>query len=116
MERLQKLKLVLGIQGSDEDDLLNYLLETTEQKILNYCNIKELPEELEDVLVDMTADVYRFRQRDMGEGRVSQINVGDTAISYSDSGNFNIMTGAGGADFLKNYKAQLNRFRRMKLA
>lgn len=115
MERLEKLKLILGIEGNDEDDLLNYLLESTEQMILNYCNISELPAELEDVLIAMTADMYRFRLRDMGVGKVSQMKIGDTTIQYSDSGNFNLMTGAGGADFLKNYKAQLHRFRRLQL-
>lgn len=114
MERLERLKLILGIEGADQDALLTFLLQSTERKILNYCNIPELPAELEDVLVEITADAYRFRQRDVDEGKVSQMSIGDTTIQYSEGENFNLMTGAGGADFLKNYKAQLSRYRKLR--
>ena len=112
-EKLERLKLILGIEGSDQDALLSFLLQSTERKILNYCNINELPAELEDVLIEITSDAYRARQREMDEGKVAQVNIGDTTIQYSES-NFNLMTGAGGTDFLKNYKAQLSRYRKLR--
>src|SRR5690606_3368532 len=99
MERLEKLKLILGIKGNDEDDLLNYLLESTEQKILNYCNLKELPAELENVLIEMTANKYR------NHSGAKSINIGDTSVTFGDDSN----------DISKEHKVQLNRFRRLQL-
>lgn len=99
MERLEKLKLVLGIQGNEEDNLLSFLLESTEQKILNYCNLKELPAELEHVLVEMTANKYR------NHSGAKSINIGDTSVTFGDDSN----------DISKEHKAQLNRFRRLQL-
>lgn len=98
MERLEKLKLILGIEGTEQDALLSYLLQTTESFILNYCNIGALPAELEDALVEMAADKYK-----MQDG-ISDIKIGDTSISYADA-----------SDISPEYKAQLNRFRRLKL-
>lgn len=99
MERIEKLKLILGIEGTEQDALLSYLLQSTERKILNYCNIEELPAELEDVLIEITADGYRSQQG------VANISIGDTSVSFKiDTESFN-----------KNHKAQLNRFRRLQL-
>jgi len=98
MERLEKLKLILEIEGNDEDDLLNYLLESTEQMILNYCNIPELPAELEDVLIAMTAD-----RHNSPDGVMASMKVGDTSVNYSQHEN----------NIINDYKSQLHRFRRL---
>lgn len=100
MERLEKLKLVLGIQGNEEDNLLSFLLESTEQKILNYCNLKELPIELEHVLVEMTARFYNSP-----DGVATSMRVGDTSVDYS--------TEKEEQNIIHDYKSQLNRFRRL---
>lgn len=100
MERLEKLKLVLGIRGNEEDDLLSFLLESTEQKILNYCNLKELPAELEHVLIEMAARFYNSP-----DGVAASMRVGDTSVNFS--------TAKDEQNIIHDYKAQLNRFRRM---
>lgn len=99
MKRLEKLKLILGIEGAEQNDLLEYLLESTEQKILNYCKIKELPAGLENVLIEMAANKYR------NQGGAKSINIGDTSVTFGDDSN----------DISKEHKAQLNRFRRLQL-
>ena len=103
MERLEKLKMLLGIEGTDEDELLTFILESTEQKILNYCNINELPAELENVLIEMAARFYNSP-----DGVAASMKVGDTSVSYS--------TTKDEQNIIHDYKAQLCRFRRLNWA
>lgn len=99
MERLEKLKLILGIEGTEQDDILNYLLQSTERAILNYCHLQALPLEIEDLLVEMAADKYR---RQTG---ATNIKIGDTSVTFSEN-----------KDGIRpEHKAQLNRFRRLQL-
>lgn len=99
-ERLEKLKLILGIQGNEEDILLSFLLESTEQKILNYCNLEELPAELEHVLIEMAARFYSSP-----DGVADSMKVGDTSVNYS--------TTKDDQNIIHDYKSQLHRFRRL---
>ena len=103
MTRLEKLKLILGIEDTEQDPLLEYLLESTEQKILNYCNIKELPAELENVLIEMSARFYNSP-----DGVADSMKVGDTSVNYS--------TTKDEQNIIYDYKAQLCRFRRLNWA
>jgi Phage QLRG family, putative DNA packaging. len=97
-ERLEKLKMLLGIEETDEDERLTFILESTEQKILNYCNLPELPAALENVLVEMAADFY-----DASDGVASSVQVGDTSVSYRKDED----------SIIREYKGQLHRFRRV---
>ena len=58
-ERLKLLKQLLGISGDSKDAILEYELSTVEDMILNYCNIKEIPKRLENILIGMCADYHR---------------------------------------------------------
>ena len=97
-ERLVRLKMLLGIEGTDEDERLTFILESTEQKILNYCNIKSLPAELENVLVEMAAGYYNAP-----DGAPTSLQIGDTSVSYRKDDD----------SIIREYKAQLHRFRRV---
>jgi len=97
-ERLVRLKMLLGIEETNEDELLTFILESTEQKILNYCNIKALPAELENVLIEMAADYYNS-----SEGVASSVQVGDTSVQYRRDED----------SIIREYKGQLHRFRRV---
>ena len=103
MERIEKLKMLLGIEGTDDDERLTFILESTEQKILNYCNLDELPTELENVLVEMAARFYNSP-----DGIATSIKVGDTSVNYS--------TVKDEQNIIHDYKAQLHRFRRLSWA
>lgn len=97
-ERLVRLKMLLGIEGTNEDELLTFILKSTEQKILNYCNIKSLPAELENVLIEMSADYYNT-----SDGVPSILQVGDTSVQYRRDED----------SIIREYKGQLHRFRRV---
>lgn len=100
MERIEKLKLILGIEGTEQDALLSFMLQSTERKILNYCNLKELPAELEDILIEMAAKFYHSP-----DGVVAGMRVGDTSVNYSAAKDEQ--------NIIHDYKAQLHRFRRL---
>ena len=66
-----KLKLLLGITGEDRDDILSFALETVTDMALGYCNLDELPPQLENTVVRMAADLYR--SEGYGQAAVPQV-------------------------------------------
>ena len=97
-----KLKLLLGITGEDRDDILSFALETATDMALGYCNLDELPPQLENTVVRMAADLYR------SEG------YGDVTVNYGSGNNGNTAQITGGKSILDDYRAQLNAFRRLR--
>ena len=75
---LNRIKTLLQIQ--DNDELIYEIVEITKEKILNYINEKELPVELEFVLVEMA--ISRFNKIG-SEGFASESTDGKS-ISYKD--------------------------------
>ena len=75
---LNRIKTLLQIQ--DNDELIYEIVEITKEKILNYINEKELPIELEFVLVEMA--ISRFNKIG-SEGFSSELTDGKS-ISYED--------------------------------
>ena len=56
---LQKVKTLLGITTEDQDDVLEYVIQTVQTLVLRYINWDELPLELENVLAVMCVSYYR---------------------------------------------------------
>ncbi len=117
---LKTIKVLLGISAEDssKDELLDIMLTTASDMAINYCHIDSLPDGLKGVVVRMAVDIYRAEGYGQASGGgsqiVQQVKRGDTAVTYAQSGgNYNIMTGAGGADFVKNYTKQLNAYRQV---
>ena len=75
---LNRTKTLLQI--NDNDELIYEIIELTKEKILNYINEKELPVELEFVLVEMA--ISRFNKIG-SEGFASESTDGKS-ISYED--------------------------------
>lgn len=96
---LENIKMILGITDNSKDNLLTYYIMSIERKILNYCNIIELPSELQPVIVDKVVGLMS------GSNEVKSVTRGDTKIDY------NIVNKS---YLLDDVKAQLNRFRRVK--
>lgn len=108
----RKLK---GTEMSDED--ITLAAEEVEQVIVNYCNIKSVPDALRFTWANMAVDILKsLNAQDGGEavaGGPSSINMGDTSLSFSTSGS----TTGHVVDLDKlifNYKEQLQKFRRIK--
>ncbi len=112
MTNIEKLKKILGIplDNDSKDFLLEFTLEDVEQIIKDYCNIKEIPKELNNTVLRMAVDLYRnenLGEEDTPLGSISSIGEGDTSVSYRSAN----------AEFkdslIKDYKVQLNRYRKL---
>lgn len=90
---LEKLKKLLGISNSAQDELLNVLLEQEQSKVLNYTRRDELPEALHPAVVSLALIAYN-RQGTEGESSRSE-----GGISHSFVGGIP-----------EEIKMQLNRF------
>ena len=75
---INKIKILLGI--TDNDELLNEIIEITEYKILNYINKKTLPGELEFILIELV--ISRFNK--IGSEGFSSESTDGKSISYED--------------------------------
>ena len=75
---LNKIKTLLQI--NDNDELIYEIVEITKEKILNYINEKELPGELEFILVEMA--ISRFNK--IGSEGFSSESTDGKSISYED--------------------------------
>lgn len=109
---LAKFKKLLGLAVTDttKDIPLQFALDDTQDIILNYCNLLELPKALETTAYRMAIDLYR--NESPGEestplGTVSAVSAGDTSTSFKSP------TSEFKDHLLKNYKAQLNRYRKL---
>lgn len=108
MVTVDRLKGLLGITDTAEDTNLTFILEDVTEIILNYCNISELPSGLEHTAYRMAIDLYRndgIGQAD-APAAVSSIEEGDTTIQFQKDENFK-------GTLLKDYRPQLNRYRRV---
>lgn len=110
---VNKLKALIGIPANDilRDANLGFILNDVEETILNYCNIKALPQGLTNTAYRMAIDLYRNENIGGEEaplGTVSAIKEGDTQTSFNRSVDENFRN-----TLLKNYTVQLNRYRRL---
>ena len=75
---LNRIKTLLQIQ--DNDELIYEIAEITKEKIHKYINEKELPKELEFILIEMA--VSRFNK--IGSEGFSSESTDGKSISYED--------------------------------
>jgi hypothetical protein len=109
---LVKFKRLLGLEPTDtsKDVPLQFVLDDVDETIKNYCHLEEIPAGLLNTAYRMAIDLYRNEapgEEKASLGPVSSISVGDTSTSFKSSS----------VEFkdhlLKDYKAQLNRYRKL---
>lgn len=95
---LQKVIIRLADMGymvSDDDTAaLTFLIGKTEEHIKNYCNIEEVPAELEHAEIDAVAAEFLSNMAMYGGldgtaiklSKVTSVTEGDTSVSYADDG------------------------------
>ena len=76
---LNRIKTLLQIQ--DNDELIYEIVEITKEKILNYINEKELPKELEFILVELSIERYNR----IGSEGIASESVDGKNVSYEDN-------------------------------
>lgn len=112
---------------SDEEILLN--VQEVEQSILNYCQIPQVPPQLNFVWANMSVDLilYLIEMNNTPEdpldaldvSDLSSVKVGDTSVYVGDKYRSNLRSrilqthNANLDELVMNYSQQLNRFRRI---
>ncbi|HBF6109170.1 TPA: phage head-tail connector protein, partial [Clostridioides difficile] len=108
-----RLKKLLGFSREDDskDTILEFILEDVEEMVKNYCNVPTIPEQLNSTILRMAIDMYKnesLGSEDIALGSISSISEGDTSVSYrSSASEFK-------ESLLKDYKSQLNRYRKIR--
>lgn len=92
MDKVIELIELFGIRISTDDFYLAFAVESTIQDILNFCNLKEIPVELEHVIVRrVLAKILDFKLQTSDadsiniEKGIKSITEGDVSISYDTS-------------------------------
>jgi hypothetical protein len=96
MASLENVKTLLGISDNTQDNLLNLYLTRATSFVKNYCNIEEIPIELDEVIEDIA--VYRYRMN--GVENIKSESKGELSETYRDS-------------LPQDILSQLNRYRRV---
>ncbi|WP_139116793.1 hypothetical protein [Paenibacillus polymyxa] len=114
---LTKLKVLLGlpVTETDKDVQLSFALNFTIDGIKNYCNISDIPEQLENTLLLIAKDYYLNQfvapaTAGEGEKNVQSIKRGDVQFTFFADAK----QGVEGTAFIKSYATQLNAFRRLR--
>lgn len=107
---IEKLKLLLGITGTDQDAILQFIIDNVTETIFNYCNVDLMPVGLINTAYRMAIDLYRnenIGNEAAGKGLVSNETAGKVSIGYQENTAFT-------QSMLKNYQVQLSRYRKVK--
>ena len=87
MEVIDKIKTLLGLKDNDQDNLLDVIIENTEQALCFKLSVDEVPKELDYVLVEVA--IKRFN-RLKNEGMTSYSQEGESiTFNSSDFNDFN---------------------------
>lgn len=113
----------LGVTGASDDVLLDLVLTTVLQRIMNLTNLTTIPDELEPMAVQMAAGEYLHLKKGSGqlegfdlEAAIKQIQEGDTTTTFAigEGSSTPEQRLNGLIDFLINGRmAEIYRFRRL---
>lgn len=86
--------------------------------VLNYCNLEDLPWQLENTVIMMTKDLVEATQLslsadEVSEGQVKSITEGDFAITKATSAEM-MAAMVNVSSFSQNYEDRLNSFRKFR--
>jgi len=91
-EYVYKRLAALGyiVDDSDDEWLMEFIMEKVEQSILNFCNVSEIPNGLFYIAVDMAAGGFLLEKKASGDldgvditPAVKEISQGDTSVVYA---------------------------------
>lgn len=110
-EKINKLHKLLGFEKGEKEEILGFVLDKTSDMICNYCRRECVPAALENVQLNMCVDMYRAESlgQENVQGAVKTITEGDVSVSFGSAA---AVSENPSMEFLKNYEAQLNRFRK----
>lgn len=116
MSDIDMIRTLIG-NNNISDDLIAFYLDSVENFILGYCNLKAIPKELKPTLIEIAALRVRANTSGsnaaIGEGikSVSSISDGNQSIAYQAAGGFKQFVS--NDDIIAAYGSTLDRWRNM---
>lgn len=132
-----KILLQMEMSNCKYDELLSFLLRQVKRKILNYCNIDEIPLSHEYIVAEMVAAYYNLayraneeeeqseehthRSKDDNNRRITKESVGDYSVEYEYDTTPTVSRTYSSPDTSKlesvllDYKSELNQIRKLRL-
>lgn len=83
IEYLDAVKLILDIHDEANDELLTLLIDDTVSMVLSHCRIEVLPRQLEALIPQIAARLYRNNM----SGGVRSVTEGERRVEYTDGAN-----------------------------
>ena len=86
MNPLKRLRIILGVEN--QDDLLLEILRVTEERLLSYTGLRDLPDDLQWLLVELAAQRFNrigsegFQSESVDGNSVSYDTVNDSIGEY----------------------------------
>ena len=116
---MSDIDMIRTLTGNNDisDDLIAFYLDSVENFILGYCNLKAIPKELKPTLIEIAALRVRANSNGsnaaIGEGikSVGSISDGNQSITYQVGGGFKQFVS--NDDIIAAYGSTLDRWRKM---
>lgn len=112
MTDISMLKQLLGFKAedADKDALVEFAANTAEELVKNYCHMEEIPAGLSNTVQRIAMEIYRNEQPGVSQvpQAVKSVTTGDTSTSFGV-----VETTGYSESVLKDYKKQLNRYRKV---
>ena len=128
---LENIKLILGLNKTDYDNLIDLFISKVTKRVEGYCNIEdiyELAENEQDALLEFIEDkvtniiAYKLSQAGenvdssttVAQGQVQSITRGSVSITYASGSSSVDTTTKTSAELAMDEKEYLNQFRRCR--
>lgn len=82
---LEQIKIVLGITDTSKDNLINYHIKNISNEVMNYCNIKAIPTNLESFIQNKVISIFRYESNE-NKGIKSMVE-GDVKLEFAIENN-----------------------------
>lgn len=118
---LENIKMLLNIDNSEHDNIINYWINKVEKIVLEYCNIEEITVVLEGFIEDKVVSIINNlgvisanENNSESNVEIKSITRGDTSITYNTPTATSKVEILDGANLTSYEKTFLNKFRRLK--
>jgi len=104
------------IETDDKDALIETYTREIGQRILHYCQRRDIPKALHWVWASMVIDALKVEQSDYFGGDIDGVNIkiGDTSVGPANASGVTATNKDAIEDVVLNYKADLHRYRKMR--
>lgn len=91
LEKVKQRLETIGCSTKDEEEwAINFIMQKVESEVRTECNLSDIPEGLENVVIDMVVGEFLLNKKSTGsleginiDAAVKQIKEGDTSITYA---------------------------------